>query len=374
VMQDMPRPRPRHLHSEIDRHGNRRWYVRMGKGRRIRVAGEYGSPDFTAAYEAALADLQGHGAKKIAAATKTATLEWLIRQYETSSEWIGLAEATKRHRRTTFAIVCRSAGDKPFRLITQETIRAGLDRRASSPHVAANFLKAMRGLFKWADDRGYVSVDPTAGVKRPRIPKSDGFHIWTLEECARFESRWPLGTPERLAFDVLLYTGFRRADAVRLGRQHIRDGEIWFRTSKTSAPLVLPLLPPLARSIEATPIKGLTFIETEAGRPRDAAAFGNWFRDACTAAGAPGAAHGLRKAGASRAAENGATEHQLMALYGWKKIETAATYTRAANRATMARAAGNLLLIGQDRNTLFPHLESGEGKTTKKASKINDGK
>jgi hypothetical protein len=30
------------------------------------------------------------------------------------------------------------------------------------------------------------------------------------------------------------------------------------------------------------------------------------------------AAHGLRKAGATRAAENGATVNQLMALFGWK--------------------------------------------------------
>jgi hypothetical protein len=32
--------------------------------------------------------------------------------------------------------------------------------------------------------------------------------------------------------------------------------------------------------------------------------FGNWFRGACQAAGVPGSAHGLRKAGATRAAEH----------------------------------------------------------------------
>jgi integrase len=35
--------------------------------------------------------------------------------------------------------------------------------------------------------------------------------------------------------------------------------------------------------------------------------FGAWFREACKSAGVPGSAHGLRKAGATRAAENGAT-------------------------------------------------------------------
>jgi integrase len=374
VTLDMPRPRPRYLTSDFDRHGNRRWYVRIDKGPRLRVRGEYGSPDFMAAYEDAVAKLTGKVPMPPARGPKVniAALEWLVRQYQTSSDWLTLSEATRRHRRTTLALVCRTAGDKPFVGITQGTIRAGIDRRAASPHVAANFLKAMRGLFKWAFERGYVKADPTLGISRPAIPKSDGFHIWTVEECARFESHWPVGTPERLAFEILLYTGLRRNDAVKLGRQHIRGAEIWFRTSKTGAPLVLPLLPPLLRSIEATPIKGLTFIETAQGRPRAVAAFGNWFRDTCNAAGVPGAAHGLRKAGASRAAENGATEHQLMALFGWSKIETAATYTRAANRANMARAAGKLLLSEQDRNALSPHLKPGEGETGKKASKIND--
>jgi len=45
------------------------------------------------------------------------------------------------------------------------------------------------------------------------------------------EARWP-GTRERLACDLLLYTGLRRGDAVRVGRQHERDGVITIRTEK----------------------------------------------------------------------------------------------------------------------------------------------
>jgi hypothetical protein len=51
----MPRPRPPYLHSEFSRHGKRRWYVRVMKGPRVRIAGEYGSPEFMAAYHAAIA-------------------------------------------------------------------------------------------------------------------------------------------------------------------------------------------------------------------------------------------------------------------------------------------------------------------------------
>ena len=50
----MPRPRPPHLHRETNRHGNVVWYVRVGKGPRIRIKGIYGTPEFEAAYRAAI--------------------------------------------------------------------------------------------------------------------------------------------------------------------------------------------------------------------------------------------------------------------------------------------------------------------------------
>jgi len=53
-MRNMPRPRPPHLHREITRHKKPVWYVRVGKGPRIRIKAEYGTPEFDAGYQAAL--------------------------------------------------------------------------------------------------------------------------------------------------------------------------------------------------------------------------------------------------------------------------------------------------------------------------------
>jgi hypothetical protein len=50
----MPRPRPPHLHRETTRHRKSVWYVRIGKGKRVRIPGEYGSPEFMAAYDDAI--------------------------------------------------------------------------------------------------------------------------------------------------------------------------------------------------------------------------------------------------------------------------------------------------------------------------------
>ncbi|HXE70719.1 MAG TPA: hypothetical protein VN523_15280 [Hyphomicrobiaceae bacterium] len=58
----------------------------------------------------------------------------------------------------------------------------------------------------------------------------------------------------------------------------------------------------------------------------------------------PGRAHGLRKAGAATAAENGATSKQLMAIFGWLSLDEAERYTQAAEREKLAKDAVGLLL------------------------------
>jgi len=64
----------------------------------------------------------------------------------------------------------------------------------------------------------------------------------------------------------------------------------------------------------------------------------------CVEAGVPGRAHGLRKAGAATAAENGATSKQLMAIFGWLSLDEAERYTQAAEREKLAKDAVGLLL------------------------------
>ena len=82
--------------------------------------------------------------------------------------------------------------------------------------------------------------------------------------------------------------------------------------------------------------------------PSTRAGFGNWFRDRCNEAGlAHCSAHGSRKAGATFAAENGATAHQLMSIFGWLAMKEAERYMRAAERRRLAGDATALLIRGK---------------------------
>lgn len=336
-MNAMPRPRPLHLRHETTRHGDKVWYVRRGEGPRIRLREAFGTKAFWTEYEKAV---RGHVPDaEIKKATTVGSLAWLVGEYMSSTQWTNdLSAATRTQRAGILKDIIKTAGADRADAVTKRNIQKGMDRRAAQPHGANNWLKTMRGLFAYAVALEYVPADPTRSVKLlAGANDRNGFHTWTEEEVARFEARHKVGTRERLALDILLYTGLRRGDAARLGRPHVRNGLIRIMTEKTEQEVTIRILPPLAASIAAAPIGELTFIATEKGRPYTKESFGNWFRDVCAEMGLPGRAHGLRKAGARRAAENGATEAELNAWFGWAEgSRESATYVRGANRTKLA--------------------------------------
>ena len=333
-MRRMPRPMPPHLYRERSRHGTTVFYVRVGKGHRTRVKGAFGSEQFAANYRDAIL---GQEAQRCPVAAP-GTLAWLIARYQDSSAWTRLAETTRRERAYVFKTVLARAGDAPLATITGKVIQQGVEDRAKTPFAANNFLKAMRGLFQWAKKAQHAETDPTEGAKGCPC-RTDGFHTWTEDEIARFENYWAVGTRERLALSLLLYTGLRRADISIVGRQHVKDSVLALRTQKTGQQVTIPILPELAHVINASPTGDLAFIARADGQPMTPGGFGFWFHAACKAASVPGSAHGLRKAGATRAANNGATVAQLNAIYGWTGEKMASLYTRNADRVKLARDA-----------------------------------
>ena len=77
--------------------------------------------------------------------------------------------------------------------------------------------------------------------------------------------------------------------------------------------------------------------------------FGNGFRDPCDAANVPGSAHGLRKAGAAKAANDGAIVAMLEAVFGRRRGDMASLHTKSADRIRLSPEA-----IGKLSRREFP--------------------
>ncbi len=142
---------------------------------------------------------------------------------------------------------------------------------------------------------------------------------------------------------IMLYLGVRRSDAVQIGLKHeSRDGLsvsfAQFKGRKKSAKLLtLPILPSLRAILDASKRGCETWLETNFGKPYRVNGFGNAFKGWCREAGLPQCSpHGLRKIGAVRAAEAGASEHELMAMFGWDDANMTRIYTRKAAQKKLA--------------------------------------
>ena len=199
--------------------------------------------------------------------------------------------------------------------------------------------KVFRAMFAHAVEDGWRKDDPTRDVKAIRV-KSDGYHSWTDEEIAQFGKCHPIGSRARLALALLLYTGQRRSDVVRMGRQHIRDGVLHIRQLKTGIELSIPVHADLEAITAESAAGQMTLLTTEFGKPFTAAGFGNWFREQCDMANLHHcSAHGLRKAAARRLAEAGCTEHEIASITGHASLREIARYTKAADQKRLAAAA-----------------------------------
>ncbi|WP_455481253.1 tyrosine-type recombinase/integrase [Bartonella sp. B12(2025)] len=335
----MPKPRPPHLVKEITRHGKTIWYVRIGHGQRIRIHGIYGMQEFVDNYKSALAQSQGLILPKSKPGKLVeGSFAWLLKQYFNSANWHSLAKATQRQKELILMKVCDTIGNIPYREIKKTHIIAGVERRKETPATARNFLKALNGLFKWAIDQNLLEDNPASSIKRPPLKNKDGFPAWTEEDVEKYYQRWSIGTHERVWIDVLLYTGLRRGDAVRIGWKDVKDNTIHLKTekSKFQTDVFLPILPELAATLEMGPIGDEAFICGKEGKKLIKESFGNLFRDACNAAGIKKSAHGLRKLAATRAANSGATVSQMKALFGWTEDSMASLYTKSADRKKLA--------------------------------------
>jgi hypothetical protein len=215
----MPKPKLPFLHRHRTRHGKNAYYVKLSKsqkGRGIRIWDPvYRSEKFMEEYHAAVrgapitvAPLVGKDGK--------GSLGWLIKQYRNSRYWREmLSAATRKQRGPILKQVEDSAGDIPYKAIRRKNIEEGM--MARTQNQARHFYDTMRGLFKWAVENEVHDRNPTDGIKVKK-DFGDGHLAWPIERIEQYERRWPVGTKQRLAFDVYLYLGLRRGDGARLAQ------------------------------------------------------------------------------------------------------------------------------------------------------------
>jgi integrase len=196
----------------------------------------------------------------------------------------------------------------------------------------------LRKLLAHAVRIGYRTDNPVTEIDSYKLGTR---HTWTEGELAAFERRWPLGTRERLAYALLLYTAQRGGDVVKMRRADLSKGAISVVQQKTGTALSIPIHPELAAVLKAGPANGLNLIGDSSGRPIGRAALTLLIKRATSAAGLPAECvpHGLRKSQMRRLAESGASAKQIAAVSGHKTLQEIERYTAAADQKQLSRGA-----------------------------------
>ena len=342
----MKRKLPVNVTSFFDRHGKERFRFRTKGQKPAYLRGPLNSPEFKEDLKAA----RNAEPLKLERGNE-GTVNDLVARYYGSATFQKAGPARQKVARGIIESFRSEFGSDLVANFTFEHIEAILLGRAQKrkegkrvvggPVAAQNLHKQLKRLFKHALKAKMIAINPAMEADTIVAPKTGGRHPWSEGNIAAYRQRHALGTKARLAMEIFLWTGLRLADGAQFGRRHIVGGQIVYKQAKTGKVLILPAAPQLLAAIRATPMTGIeTYLVTDYGKPYSANGLGNKMREWCDEAGLPQcSAHGLRKALARRAADQGATQQQLKAVGTWSNDAEVATYVADADQAKLAAAA-----------------------------------
>lgn len=322
-----------------DRQHRWRYYFRKGRGKRTVLPGLPGSAAFVAAYNACLAAPPENPVLR----SKAGTLHALRELYFASAEFSALAKTTQRETRYVIEALCRhprqaggTRGDNFVGALQRKHILGWRDGMKDKPGAANKMVRVLKSWLTFAVDRGFRADNPALRIKMFKL----GEHRdWTDAELMQFEECWKLGTMERSAYALALYTGQRLSDVAKLKWSEIAGGIIMVRQNKTGTIMELPIHSELAAALQAiNPRRGTTVITGDRGHQLNPIYLGKLMADAIGKAELPDACvfHGLRKSTARILEELG---HRPRVMTGHLTQQMESKYAKRASQKTTAKAA-----------------------------------
>lgn len=317
-----------HVNEFKDRHGNVRRYVRRG-GRSVPLKLSPDDAGYLAEYQEALKKAEPAGRKP-----EDGTWDAMCDEYLVSSRFTKrMGERNRAETRREILKIRKRWGDKPVNALLTRHVELWQDELSEKPGAANNMLACVRKLLSFGSRRGYCTTNVAAGVEKLPIGE---YPSWDDEELAQYEAKWAIGTRERLAYALALYTGQRKGDLLRMTWAHFEGPMVKVAQHKTGKKLKIPVHPKLREVLDrgGATSKGLLL-------PIKSRHFGTIMANAISKAKLPAhcVLHGLRKAATRRLAEVGCTAHEIMAITGHATLAMVQKYAKDANQERLAKSA-----------------------------------
>ncbi len=276
--------------------------------------------------------------KRRPAPSATDTVAAVLDVYLRSPQYRALRPSSAAQYDRAIREIRDAHGHDPVAGIRRRTIRAMLDELADRKTFANMVLTVWRLILDRALDDEWIEANPARGLKSLPIGTRTRWTDAQVDYAKRHAPEWL-----RRAIVLALATGQRAGDLVAMRWGDYDGTVIRVRQRKTGAELEIPIGAQARAELEAwrREARTLTVLATPTGRPWKQGIFSTkasaWLRqhaplDGCTV-------HGLRHTVAARAAEAGATAHEIQGITGHRHLSTLARYTRGADQRTAAEAA-----------------------------------
>jgi integrase len=281
-------------------------YFRRAKHKRIALPGEIGSPEFKAAYERAI-DGKGELAKRVG--FMPGSLAWAIDRYTAHEEFNSKAAGT----RAAYLVMLKMLRASP---IAQALVR-DLNRQHVNAHCAeiAQRCGKSRGDYQamlisivWDFADRHLAQCKLSDRSNPTRKRKRSYDA--QPRLAWPQRRFVEGASDelKLAFALLLYTGQRRGDVVRMRWTDVDGKFISVVQEKTGEHVHVRVHRDLRKMLMSTERRSDFILTTRAGKPIGRTVLTKLIKRRLRAIGGEKyTLHGLRKAAGVKLAEAGAS-------------------------------------------------------------------
>lgn len=239
----------------------------------------------------------------------------------------------------------------PIEGVTEEDLRDFLDQFANSPAKFNRVRQVLSSVMKLALQKKWTNENAVTFIGRL---KPGTYHTWTETEITAFRTHWPVGTTERLAFELFLYTGQRISDVVNMEWRDLQNEHIHVVPVKTNGlpnptELWIRVHRFLSWLLDQTPRNSDSILVKKDGAPHTLKTLDHMMRNAYLTAGLQSeerkaatrqcVTHGLRKAMCRRLAEVGCSAMEIQAITGHASIKELEVYVKEARKVILAQGA-----------------------------------
>ena len=287
------------------------------------LPGKPGSPEFVAAFNAAIA---------IKVEAPAGVLLSLLNRFQESGEFLHkISERTRLDYVKQIKRIEREFADLPIKALAERGARSVFlewrdDLARTSLRQADYAYGTLARVLSWSLKRGLIDVNPCAeGGKLYSGTRVD--KVWRDADIARFLDVAP--PPMRLAMMLAVNTGQRQGDLRRLPWSSYDGTVIKIRQRKTGVPIPVPVSDELKAVLDAAPLVSPIMLVNSDGKPWSESGFQSAWGKATARAGVEGLKpfHDLRGTAVLALARAGCNVIEIYSVTGHKPGDAQAILT-----------------------------------------------